>query len=191
MENGIKNFMKQQSKYWWTSLLVGIISIVVGFWCFSQPAGALAAISILFVAGFMVTGILDIIYALSNKDSYQGWGWTLMGGILDIIISVLLLSMPIGEIATVIVYFIGFWLLFRSIWTISITIELKNHINVTLLVIFAILSLILALWILFSPIIGIAFIVGLTSAAFVVYGIFRIIYAIELKKINKHLKNNE
>lgn len=187
MKREIANYMKRRSKCWWTSLLVGIVAIVLGVWCLMTPANALAAITYTFIVGFILSGIFDIVFSISNKNVYYGWWWTFSGGIIDLLFGLFLAFLPLSFTTTILVYFVGFWILFRSIWTIGIAVELNRYTPTGWLLAFGILSLLFSIFYLFSPSFGSFFIVTLVSIAFLFYGVFRIYYSIQLRNINKAL----
>lgn len=84
-----------------------------------KPGTTLALLGAFFIAGFLVSGIFEIIFALANKNTLKGWGgWTLASGIIDILFALLLLAMPISTIA-VLLFMVGFWVMFQSIWAIG------------------------------------------------------------------------
>ena len=61
-------------KYWWVSLIAGLLSILVGVLCLVTPDATLVALSMLFIAVLLVDGIMDIVLAASNSDMLRGWG---------------------------------------------------------------------------------------------------------------------
>lgn len=189
MKNEIQKFATERLKYWWTSLLVGIVAILLGVIWFLTPISAILTLTYLFVIGFFLSGIAEIVFASTNRKTYVGWGWTLVGGIIDILFSVLLFTMPIPIITTMFIYFVGFWLLFRSIWTIGAAAEMKGTGGMGWLLALGILSLIFSIFYLYSPIYGGMLVLYLASFAFIFYGIFRIYYAFRLKSVYKKRTN--
>jgi len=183
-------FYKERPKYWWLSLLVGILAIIMGIWTLTTPDTTLVALTVFFIAAFFISGIMDIAYALSVRKISDSWGWALAGGILDIALGVLLLTFPLPVITTMLVYFIGFWILFRSILTLGQSIEFqRNGIKGWgWLLAFSILGILFSIFYMLSPIINGIFVVMLVSVALLSYGIFRIYYAFRLKSINDLLK---
>lgn len=188
MDNNLLNPIKSAVKNWWVSLFVGIISIIFGIWFFTTPLETLFALTILFVAGFFVSGIFEIIFAVSNRNNLSNWGWNLILGVVDIIFAIVLISNPLLA-PTVLIYFIIFWLMFQSLWGIGVSIDLSKYKNSgwSWLLTIGIIGLILAVILLFQPLIAGFMISYLFSSLFVLYGIFRIILAIKLKSLHKYL----
>ncbi len=188
MENDLLNTVRRAVKNWWVSLLVGIICVAFGIWCLVTPLETFLALTILFVAGFFISGIFEIVFAITNRDSMNNWGWTLAIGIIDILFAVLLLSNP-ALAPAVLVYFIIFWLMFQSFWGIGTSIDLSKFKNSGWgwLLAIAILGLILSIVLLFQPVIAGVMASYLFSSIFILYGIFRIILGIRLKSYHNYL----
>ena len=184
--------VKDAVKYWWLSLIMGILAVAVGIWCLAQPLMTFGALTVLFVAAFLVFGIFDIVFAVSNRKSLYGWGWTLAIGIIDILFAIILTALPGSAVAGIFVYFVGFWIMFRSIWAIGTAAEL-NQIGVKgwgWMLALSILGVIFSVVFILSPIFfGGVFIVAFVSAALIVYGIFRIYLAIPLKSLYNEIKD--
>lgn len=183
--------MKKAVKNWWVSLLVGILAIVVGVWCFASPGNSLLGMTYVFVVAFLLGGILDILFAISNRKQMYGWGWSLAGGILEALLGILLLALPSPVITGILAYMVGFWMLFRSIWGIgeSCQLQLLKVQGWGWLLALSIVCVILSLLYLISPIWGKSvFLVVFIGLSMLLYGIFRIVLAFELRSIGKEIK---
>ncbi|MGI6073928.1 MAG: HdeD family acid-resistance protein [Fermentimonas sp.] len=178
-------------KNWWISLVVGIMAIVMGILCFSAPGASLMGLTYVFILGFIVGGLLDIIFATSNSDRLYGWGWALAGGILELLLGLILLALPVASVTAILMYYIGFWILFRSIWSIGEAAQL-NMLGIRgwgWALALSIISVIISFIYLMSPLYGKGmFVVGLVGIAVIFYGVFRIFLAIQLRKLGKLFK---
>jgi uncharacterized membrane protein HdeD (DUF308 family) len=90
----MKTFKKMEKniKRWYLMLIVGIVFIILGIWTIATPLNAYVALSIVFALGFLISGIVELVFALYNK--HQNWGWSLALGILTTVVGVLLLIYP-------------------------------------------------------------------------------------------------
>lgn len=193
MDNQFYYSVKQAVKNWWVSLLVGIIALIVGIWSLVTPDVTLVALTYVFIFAFFASGIFEIIFAVSNKDILNGWGWTLAGGIIDLVFGILLLLLPLPIITMALIYFVGFWIIFRSIWMIGESFDLK-HIGIRewgWFLALGILGIIFAIVFILSPLFSGAFIVAFVAAAFIVYGIYRIYLSVKLKSIHNSIQEIE
>lgn len=69
-------------RYWWVSLVVGILSIVTGVCCFVVPADSLAVMTAFFIAVLVAAGIVNVLWAFANREWNDSWGWSLARGCL-------------------------------------------------------------------------------------------------------------
>jgi len=190
MRDNLFYSMKQAVKYWWVSPLIGVIAILLGILFIANPGTTLAMLGALLIAGFLVSGIFEIIFALSNKNTLKGWGWTLASGIIDILFALLLLAIPIGTIA-VLLFMVGFWVMFQSIWAIGTAIELQRG-QVKgwgWILTFGILGVIFSFILIANPVFAAEFIVYLMAISLFCYGILRILYGLRLRNIHKDIED--
>ena len=127
-------------KYWWVSLIAGLLSILVGVLCLVTPDATLVALSMLFIAVLLVDGIMDIVLAASNSDMLRGWGWMLVTGIMELLLAIMLMVMPIGSVVGTLIYVVGFWILFRAFWALGEAYEFRRYTDGSWLIILAVLA---------------------------------------------------
>lgn len=193
MKNYFLTEIKQAVKYWWVSLLVGLLAIIVGIWALATPYAAFSGLLVLFEVALIVAGILDIVFAVSNRKVLYGWGWNLAAGILEVLLGLALIAIPMAEVAMVMIYVVGFWILFRSIWAIGASFDL-HQVGIRgwgWLLTMGILMALLSFLFLLSPAFGAGFIVIFVGIALLVYGVFRIMLAFDLKALYNDIKDIE
>lgn len=185
----LSSTIESSIKNWWISLLLGVLYLFAGFWVFRTPMESYVTLSIVFSAFILVSGIFEVTFALSSRNQIQGWGWYLAGGILDFIIGGLLISHPLMTMA-ILPFYVGFWLLFRSIMAIGFAFQLYalGVSNWGWLLFSGILTLLFSILLLMNPIFAGLSIVYMTAFAFIFMGIFRMFLAFDLKKLKKHFK---
>ena len=105
-------------------LLSGVLSIVVGLLFLRAPVGALAALTLLLACFLMVGGIFKIVAALSYR--FAAWGWSLAGGIIDVILGVMIWQEWPASALWVIGLFVGINLLFRGVNWIALGLALRS-----------------------------------------------------------------
>jgi uncharacterized membrane protein HdeD (DUF308 family) len=110
-------------RYWWLFLLSGSALIVFGILVLVMPVAAYATLTGFFIATFILNGLAEIGFGIVNRDAIRGWGWHVAGGIFDLAAGLLLLVVPVLA-AVALPYFVGFWLLFRSISIIGRSFDL-------------------------------------------------------------------
>lgn len=182
-EKSIKNSIK----HWWVPLLVGVLFLLMGAYSFYSPMGAYESLTIVFVVTFLFSGLSEISFAIANRHEIDNWGWTLTLGIVTAIIGFILFLRPL-ESMEVLAYFIGFWVLFRSISGISYSLDLKKYgtANWGGLLALSILGVLIGLIMILNPVLaGFTAVIWL-GCGLVVAGIFAISLAFGLKKLKKH-----
>lgn len=182
----MENSLLQTVKNWYLILILGIILIFVGIWVFSTPVLSYATLSILFASAFLVTGILEIAYAISNSKQMENWGWSLMSGIIDLLIGILLMSLP-ATAMMFLAFYVGFGVLFRSTLAIGRAIDLKKWKieGWGYLLLIGILGLIFSFILIWNPVFAGLTIVFYTGMAFIMIGIFQILLSFRLRKLKK------
>lgn len=189
MKSTLLEAVRSTVKFWWVSLLVGILALIVGIWSLTDPLTTLGALTIFFVASLFVSGVFDITFAISNRKILDGWGWTLTLGIISVIFSIVLLSRPI-ESLLVLVALAGFWVMFTSVASITGAVEMQRlgFRDWGWLLAFGILGVILSFLMIINPAFTSSMIVAIFAASMIFYGFVRIFYSFKLRKINKYIK---
>ncbi|MDL2228501.1 DUF308 domain-containing protein [Odoribacter sp. OttesenSCG-928-L07] len=181
--------VKNSIKNWYLALIAGILFIILGIWVLVTPAASYVTLSVLFSVSFFVIGLIDIIFSISNKDEMDGWGWSLASGILGVILGLILMVYP--EISmTTLPFFVGFLIIFRSIYLIGFSIELRqyNIKNWGYLLTLSIIILILGILLVLNPMASALALVVFTGVGFIIIGIHAIYVSIKLKQLKNKVE---
>lgn len=172
---------------WYIPLIIGILFIVIGIFCFISPMVSYFTFSLIFSVSFLFSGILEIVFSITNRKEIDNWGWTLAFGIITFIIGLLLVLNPRITMLSL-PYFIGFLMLFRSIFAMSLAIDLKNYyvLNWGYLLAIAILGIIFSFILLLNPLFGGIAITLLLGFTFLASGCHSIYLSFELKRLKKY-----
>jgi uncharacterized membrane protein HdeD (DUF308 family) len=175
---------------WWWFVIKGLLFIIAGAAILAKPAAGYASLSILFSLIILGIGITQLVFSISNKDWLPGWGWTLVSGIIDVVIGTYLLMFPIVTMATL-PYFLGFWLMFRSFYLMGVSFDLRSLDvpNWGWILAGGVLLLILSLFVLYYPAAAALGIIAWSGAAFLMAGVISIMMAFQLRNIKKAAKS--
>ena len=176
-------------KNWWVLLIMGILMIIGAIWMFKTPIGSFAGIVFFFSILILISGILSIFFAFSNKDDMDNWSLYLAGGILDVVVGFILLKHP-AKAVVIFSVFIGLWLLFRGVSSISTSFKLKKDgvDNWGWILAIGVFTTIFALMaILFKPLLGGAYLAYMLAFAFLFLGIVYVFISLQLKKVKSRL----
>lgn len=188
MENIDFNSLKSSVKYWWLSLILGILLIVMGFWVMNTPRESYITLAIFFSWLLFFKGIMEMVFAISNKDSLKGWGWYLAGGLVDFILGGFLTFNPNITMA-ILPFLVGFWMMFGGVSSIATAFEFKSYDSKGWgwLMFVGIITIIFSILIIYNPILGGFYLVFMTAFALISFGIFRIMLSFRLKKLRDSL----
>ena len=99
-----------ESRYWWVVLLAGILMVICGFAYWFWPVAGYAIASQIFGWLLILVGIVQLLMA-SGPHAGKGWGWWLVGGVIDMFIGFMMVrSIVLSE--AVFPYFLAFIFLF-------------------------------------------------------------------------------
>ena len=177
--------MKELLKNWWLVLIKGIILILLSFFIFGNPVGALMGLVVYIGIATLMTGIILIIASLSGPRE-GNWGWRLAEGIIDVVFGFILLSNPAIS-AAVLPFVVGFWVIFSGILMFagSFTAKKEGYSNWWMNMIGGILTIIIGYIItnnLFAGALAITFWIGL---GFFIAGAISISTSLRMKKLLK------
>lgn|SRR5690554_3567855 len=183
------NSIRNSIKHWYIPLLVGILFIIISIVTFTSPMGSLLTLSLFFALSFLFGGISEIVFSIANRDQLENWGWSLAFGILTFIVGISLVSHPALSLS-VLAFYIGFLLLFRSIASISFALDVKKHggKNWGGLLIFGILGAIASFILIWNPLVAGLSVVVLVAISFLFAGLFSILLSLQLRKLHKSSK---
>ena len=189
MENLFLKSIKEVIKHWYIPLLVGIFFVIVSIVAFTSPESSLLTLSILFALSFLLGGISEVIFSITNKSQLENWGWSLAFGLITAIVGFLLLIQPIVSLA-IMAFYIGFVILFRSVGAISFAIDIKRYgsKNWGGLLILGVLGTLFSFILIWNPVFAGLSIVILIALSFLLTGMFSIFLALQLRKLHKNSK---
>ena len=104
------------------SAIVGVLSLLAGLVCLRRPGESLLAIVVVLGIYLVVAGIVRFVRSFAELEDRPA----LMGlGIIDVILGVLILSLPKLSLTTLAVLF-AISLLARGVWAIVVAIRLRR-----------------------------------------------------------------
>ena len=184
MSNTIIASAKSVVRHWYLVLLAGIIFIAAGIWVMCTPLSAYLALSVLFSISFSIVGLMEVIFAIANRKEMKGWGWTLVFGLFNLLISFILFYDPLISITTLPLY-VGFVVLFRSITTIGVSLDTENYATPGKgsLLALGILGVFFSFILLWNPAFAGLSLVIWTAIGLITAGIYSIYFSFLLKKL--------
>lgn len=174
----------QVLRRWYLPLVIGVILLILGVWTLFTPAKSYVALAIVFAIGFLINGILETYFAIVNKTN----GWSLVLGILSLILGLMLLFNPALSAITLPIY-VGFMLMFRSVLGVGISLQLRRHYVIDWgTLVFSVLGILLSFLMIINPAFGGLSIVLWTGFAFLASGALSIVFALRLRKLHTFIQ---
>lgn len=189
METIFIKSLKDSIKHWYIPLIVGVFFVIVSVVAFTSPASSLLALSFLFALTFVIGGLSEIGFSIANRHHLENWGWTLALGIITFVIGISLTIHPALSIS-VLAFYIGFLILFRSISAVSFALDIKKYggKNWIGLMVLGILGAIFSFVLIWNPLLAGMSMVVLIALSFLFGGLFSIVLAFQLKRLHKSSK---
>lgn len=177
------------SKTWWIMLIQGIAALIIGILLFTNTASTLVALSIFLGAYWLIGGIFDIIGAFTRRNGDRHWFWSLLAGGISILAGGLLLSQPLTGavvIPVTLAILIGLGAIISGIFNIIWAIRARNEIQGEgWLILWGVITIILGIWLLSTPLISAAALVFVAAIAAVIGGIGMIIFSFRMRSVAK------
>ncbi|MBP6344601.1 HdeD family acid-resistance protein [Neisseriaceae bacterium CLB008] len=172
-------------KNWWILTIMGILFVLLGIYVMMQPLISFIILAQIIAAYFLVTGIFEVAFALSNTK-IAGWGWRLAKGALDIIIGAYLLKNP-GLPEAFLLFLTAFWILFYGASLVSFSFDIKN-LGISgwaFWLIIGIITILAACYLLFNPGGGVLFVASFLAISSIILGLFNLYAGQRLRKIGR------
>ena len=186
MENPALEKIAKTIKNWWVPLVIGILLILLSIYVFQHPIANFVALAMFFSIMLILSGIASMAFAWVNRQAMHGWGWNFGGGVLEAILGFFLLSRP-GITMVILTFLLGFWLLFRGAYLVSMAFEMKDYQlpNWGWVLTGGVLTTILAIMVIFKPAVGAIAISVWIGLGLLMSGIFTVVVALMLRRV-KH-----
>jgi uncharacterized membrane protein HdeD (DUF308 family) len=103
---------RQMPGFWW-SLISAALAVLAGIVLLTRPAQGVLTLTIVIGAYFLAEGVTTIMYALEHRrELSERWSWMLFAGILDILISAMIITGLPGSAEWALGLLVGINLLF-------------------------------------------------------------------------------
>ncbi len=112
--------------FWW-SLISAALAVLAGMILLARPAQAVLTLTIVVGAYFLAEGVATIMYALEHRRELTGrWSWLLVSGLVDLVISFLVIAGLPSSAEWAIGILVGINLLFGGATLIGMALAARN-----------------------------------------------------------------
>lgn len=178
-------------KYWWLLMIAGLLLIAGGIVVFCKPAESYLTLSLMFGILMLVTGIAELVVAVTSRNFFVMRSYSIIGGIFDLLIGIFLCCYP-GVTIVVLPIILGVYMLYHSFMIIGFGSDLeafrvKGSGWATA---GGIILLLLSIFILINPFsFGKSAVVILTGISLIVMGGMSIVKSVRMRNIHKFFKS--
>ena len=113
------------SKFDWSLILGGLLILIIGAVCIFWPGVTMVTVAIIVGIALLAAAIFDFIVYFRTKDTAAHSAWTLVNGILDVILGILFLANPVIA-AEVITIYAGILIACYGIFAIVMAFNLRK-----------------------------------------------------------------
>lgn len=117
--------MYAENKHDWGVIIAGILLLICAFVCLLMPGITLVTITLFAGAGFLVSGIMDVVEYVRFRDQLALSGWALAYAILDILVGLMFLLHPVA-FAVVLPWLIGSFFIVFGIFEVIAAFKGRN-----------------------------------------------------------------
>jgi uncharacterized membrane protein HdeD (DUF308 family) len=111
----------------WLNLLIALLYIAAGALLLINPIAGVLTLTLVVAAYFLAAGVLKIVMAFNHRrDMPRIWGWTLLIGLVDVVLALLIISGYPGTAVWVIGLLVGINLLMTGIGIVVIAAHLRS-----------------------------------------------------------------
>ena len=175
------------SRYWWMTLLRGVIWIAFGIVLFTRPGVSLATFILLFGAFALADGIGTVITAIGGRNENESWWALLLAGLAGIGIGVLTFYNPAITALTLQVL-IAMWAVSTGLLQVVAAIRLRKEIQGELwLVAAGLLSIAFGVLLVARPVVGALAVLWIIGSYAVLFGIVLIALAFTARSFAKRV----
>ncbi len=178
-------------KNWWMLLIAGLLLIIGGIVVFVNPVESYITLSMMFGIMMLITGLAELIIAITSHNFFAIRSYTIVGGIIDMIIGILLCC-NIGVTAIILPIILGVYLLYHSFMIIGFGSDLEafNVKGYGWPLAGGVVLLILSILILINPFsFGTSAVVILTGIALIIMGGIFIVKSLRMRNLHSFFKS--
>lgn len=167
-------------------MLLGVGFIVLSIWFLVTPVEIYISLAVFFSYAMFITGVFEIINAISFRKIFNGWGPLLIGGLIDLGLGGYMITHELLTLE-VLPLLLGIWFLFRSLAFFVTYGQLRKESvkNTGWLLVVTLLIVVCTIVIIAKPVIGELTLVYTVSVAFFFMGLFRLTLGNKLRKALK------
>lgn len=174
---------------WWLLLGFGILLVAAGITVFCFPMESYMTLSVLFGVLMLVSGAVELIMALGSRNYFMMRGYSVVGGVLDLLLGIFLCCYPQVTLVVLPVV-LGIWLIYHSFMIIGFGGDLSSFRlpGAGWTMVGGIMMLVMGLLMVIMPLtVGVAAIALVTGSALIVSGLLTAALSLKLRRLHDNV----
>jgi uncharacterized membrane protein HdeD (DUF308 family) len=120
-------FMARRAPGFWWSVLSAVVALLAGLVLLLNPAQGLITLTYVLIAFFVVDGLVIIVMAFEHRrELSHRWQWMMIGGLMDLILAVLIVSGLPGAFAWALGILVGIDLIWGGVSLIAMALSARR-----------------------------------------------------------------
>jgi uncharacterized membrane protein HdeD (DUF308 family) len=116
------------SRYWWMTLLRGVIWVLFGALIIAAPGISLVTLTLAFGVFALIDGIGNIVHAFGGRNENRTWWLLLLAGLAGIAVAVMTFLTP-AITALFLLFYIAMWAIAIGVLEVVAAIRLRKEIE--------------------------------------------------------------
>lgn len=108
-------FRKPHMPGFWWSVANGVLAVAVGGILLARPIQGVLTLTILLAAFFVIEGVAALFIALEFRRYLRSWGWTLLSGVVNLVLACLVWRGWPNSATWVIGFYVGINMIFLGV----------------------------------------------------------------------------
>jgi uncharacterized membrane protein HdeD (DUF308 family) len=172
------------ARRWWSYLLRGLLAIAFGIILLAWPGATVLVLLVVFGIFAVIDGIVDVILAIALASDKQQWGWTLVKGVVGLLIGIVILTRP--DVAlTVVVVLIAIWAILSGFIELAAAFDMPPDSGRGFVGLFGAISVIVGVLLLAVPFTTVFVFIVIVGIYAIVAGIIGFILSFVMRKWQK------
>ena len=172
-------------KKWWLLLVLGALSIVIGFMALNNPVSATATLILFFGIWLFVSGIGTIIRALSSGSDGSGKTLMLISGVLSVILAVIFFNGGIIDKVELAAIFMGITFIFRGMAELVAGLASKGAPGRGWAIFMGIVTLLAGIIAINNPVASLVTVTQVIAIFLIILGVMEIVGSFQLRSLAK------
>lgn len=177
------------SRYWWMTMLRGVLWIVFGVAIFVRPDISLVSLTLLFGSFALVDGVISAWNSLAGRQENEDWWLLLFAGLAGIIVGVLTFRDPAAT-ALALQFYIAIWAIAVGTLQLVAAMRLRREVDGELwLALSGLASIAFGVFLFAQPAAGALVVLWLIGGYAIVFGVLLIALALNARDFEDQLTN--